>query len=81
MSDWPIVLERGQGEKPAVSRGLVEKRNWKINAGLEAKILFCEEKPCKYFFSNLLSKKIYTVNIIVFGKLCICYSFILIKVL
>lgn len=80
MSVWSIVLKRGQGDKPDVSRGLVEKRDEKTNADLEAKILLCNEKPCKYFFFNLLLKKLYIVNIIVFGELSICYSFILIKI-
>lgn len=81
MSVWSIVLKRGQGDKLDISRGLVEKRDEKTNIDLEAKILLCKEKSCKYFFFNLLSKKLYIVNIIVFGELSICYSFILIKIL
>lgn len=44
MGDLSVVLEKGQGEKLDASGSPVEKRDQKINANLEAKILFLQSK-------------------------------------
>jgi len=40
MGNWPVVLEKGQGEKLNASGSPAEKRDQKINADLKVKILF-----------------------------------------